>query len=197
MKYYDIQALYLSKRYKFFTSGVYNLNIFGIRSKDRTADLFNDIIGAAYTDEFNQKQLLTFKATTDPGAYWLGSRMGNFQGTGILIPGQYFSAFKLGIHKGKYPALTQSEKAKFKVWRDSDQDGKLDLNGKIYDDISGLNLHTTSFINNIKNVGAYSAGCQVIQNDKDFLVFMAIINRSAEIYGDYFTYTLFDENTNA
>lgn len=195
MNYHDLQSLYLSHRYRFFNSGIYNVNIFGIRSKDRTADLFNDVIGIAYLDEFNEKHVLTFKGTTDPGAYWLGSKMGNFQGTGILIPGQYSSALKIGKHKGKYPALVQSEKAKFKVWRDSDKDWKLDLDGKVYDDISGLNLHTTSFINDIKNVGAYSAGCQVIQNDKDFLIFMAIINRSIELYGDYFTYTLFDENT--
>jgi len=193
MDYKKLLLAYNWKGYRFFDDGAYNVNLFGIRSKDRTADIFNDTLGIAYRDEFNQPNILLFKATTDPGSYFLNFKMGNKEGTAILVPGQYSSCFKIGMHKG-YEALIQSNKAKFKVWRDCDQDGKLTIGGMIYDDVTGLNVHTTSFINEIEKVGAYSAGCQVIQNDKDLQIFLSVIKRSAEIYGDYFSYTLFDES---
>ena len=120
-------------------------------------------------------------------------KMGNANGTFILKPGQYKGALKLGKHKGRYDALVQSEKAKFVGWRDNNADRLLTMLGQLYTDVTGLNLHTTSFINEIEKIGAYSAGCQVIQDDKEFLIFMEIIKKSAELYGDHFTYTLFEE----
>ena len=192
MDYKTLLLAYNWKGYRFFDTGAYNINIFGIRSRDSTADIFNDTLGIAYRDEFNQPNILLFKATTDPGSYFLNFKMGNKAGTAILIPDQYYSCFEIGLHKGKYEALIQSDEAKFKVWRDYNKDGELDLSGPVYDDVKGLNCHTTSFINEIEKVGAYSAGCQVIQNDKDFAIFLSVIKRSAEIHGNCFSYTLLD-----
>lgn len=193
MNYDVLQKLYSKNGYNFFDSGVYNVNIFGIRSEDRFADVFNDKIGVAFRDFTHSKRVLLFKATTDPGVYFLGGTMGNCNGTAILMPGQYRSCWKLGYHKGKYEALVQSEKSNFKVWRDNDMDGELDFSGDIYNDVTGLNCHTTSFVNEIDKVGAYSAGCQVIQDDIDFNIFLSIIKKSTQLYGEYLSYTLFDE----
>lgn len=47
-----------------------------------------------------------FKATTDPGTYWLLQPM-QPQGTAILSEGQYPDAWQLGLHRGQYLALVQ------------------------------------------------------------------------------------------
>ncbi len=147
----------------------------------------------AYLDDFGNETLLLFKATTKPGLHWLKNSLGNINGTAILIPGQYRSCWKLGYHKG-YKALQQNGEGIFKVWRDNDSDGELDINGPVYEDVQGLNGHTTSFKNEIEKVGAYSAGCQVIQDDLDFNIFLSVISKSASKYGDTFSYTLLDED---
>ncbi|MEI2737870.1 MAG: hypothetical protein V9F01_03695 [Chitinophagaceae bacterium] len=47
-----------------------------------------------------------FRATTDPGNYWLKTFM-NRNGTAILKPGQYKHSHRIGVHRGKYQALVQ------------------------------------------------------------------------------------------
>ena len=190
--YDNLKSLYAQKDYAFFDTGSYNLNLFGIRSELGEVDEFNDIIGMAFRNDFGDEQVVCFKATTDPGLYWLKNKMGNINGTAILCPGQYRQCWDLGFHKG-YQALQQSPVAKFKVWRDNDADGDLDESGTLYADVSGLNCHTTSFKNDVEKVGRYSAGCQVIQDDLDFHQFMSIIKKSANKYGSRFSYTLFRE----
>lgn len=192
LDYHKIRSTYLKHGYVFF-DGAYNINIFGVRSSDKTADVFNDVIGIAYQDYLNVERVVLYKATTDPGAYFLNQKMGNAEGTAILIPTQYRSCWELGFHNGKYQALVQSDSSQFKVWRDKNKDGVLDPYGKIYDDVTGLNCHTTSFFKEVENVGAYSAGCQVIQDDEEFSEFLSIVKQSSEMYGNSFSYTLFDE----
>ena len=193
LDYQQLMNVFNRKGYSFFDSNGYNINIFGIRSNDSLVDEFNDWIGIAFKDVIGNAQIITFKATTDPGYYWLKKKNGNINGTAILCPGQYRKCWQLGTHKG-YEALQQSAFAKFKVWRDSDSDGVLDKTGRIYNDVSGLNCHTTSFLRDVNRVGQYSAGCQVIQDDLDFMIFLSIVKKSASLYGDYFSYTLLEEN---
>jgi hypothetical protein len=45
-------------------------------------------------------------ATTDPGTFWLRNLM-NPQGTAIVKQGQYIGSHGIGMHRGKYLALTQ------------------------------------------------------------------------------------------
>ncbi|MCK5137798.1 MAG: hypothetical protein KAR19_18575 [Bacteroidales bacterium] len=193
LDYNKLQDNILSKGFAFFDDGTYNLNIFGIRSSDVQVDEFNDYIGIAYRDDFNNPCLKLFKATTKPGLYWLKNKLGNIKGTAILSPGQYRGCWSLGYHKS-YQALVQKGMGNFQVWRDNDSDGDLDMEGQVFNDVRGLNLHTTSFKNDIDQVGAYSAGCQVIQDDLDFQIFLSIILRSANIYGNTFSYTLLEQN---
>lgn len=72
------------------------------------------------------------------------------------------------------------------VWAkmNRDQDGVFDFDGPIYEDVTGLNDHTTR-AHDINNVGGFSAGCTVTQDDKEHMIKMAICMRSAELYGNY------------
>nr|WP_321409351.1 hypothetical protein [uncultured Carboxylicivirga sp.] len=192
--YTIIKMAYIKKGYRFYDNGKpYNVNIFGIRNDILTPDAFDDVIGVAYRDEFNQTHVLVFPATTDPGVKYLGDTLGHPKGTFVLAPGQYKKAWTLDFHKGRYEALVQSPSAKFVGYRDDNRDFQLNPTDKLFSDVTGLNCHTTSFVNDVEKVGAYSAGCQVIQHSLDFQIFLSVVKKSSKLYGNSFTYTLFDE----
>lgn len=192
MIYSEVKALFECLGHQFFDAGAYNVNLFGIRRGLDRVDEFNDILGVAFRDDQGNPICLEHKGTTKPGLYWLKNRKGNINGTAILQPDQYPGCWMMGDHK-EYEALVQKGMP-FKVWRDGDEDGELDIDGQTFDDVTGLNMHTTSFINEIDRVGAYSAGCQVRQKDEDHRMVMEVIKRSASIWGNSFTYTLIDQN---
>jgi hypothetical protein len=189
-RYEQIRMMYDANGYQFFVDP-YALNIFGIRDGYDVVDEFNDVLGIAFVDGFGNPVVMEFKGTTKPGLYYLKKKLGNKNGTAILVPGQYIRCWKFGLHSGKYEALRQNG-SPFKVWRDNDSDGEFDVDGKKWGNVTGLNLHTTSFINEIEKVGAYSAGCQVFQRDEDFVVVMALIKKAMYKWRtDIFSYTLF------
>lgn len=195
--YEFVRKLYSAKGYRFYDSGQYNVNLFGIRNKDLTiVDSFNDLIGVAYIDEFLNKQCLVFQGTTKPGLTYLKDKLGNPNGTGILCEGQFQKCWFIDVHnKGtvhEHEAYRQAFAGAFKVWRDANKNGKLDCTGPIYTDVSGLNGHTTRHFDIVK-VGGFSAACQVVQDDKEHQIWMSVGKRSAELYGNVFTYTLFRE----
>jgi len=190
MIYSEVKALFECHGHRFYDKGSYNVNLFGIRNGYDTVNEFNDILGIAFRDDLGNPIVIEHRGTTKAGLYWLKSKMGNANGTALLQPDQYPNCWKIGDHKG-YEALVQKGMP-FKVWRDADQDGQLDHDGKTYTDVTGLNMHTTSFINEIDKVGAYSAGCQVRQKKEDHKVIMEILKRSAALYGNSFTYTLIE-----
>lgn len=191
--YDQIKQLYASKNYPFYL-GAYNINLFGIRASSRAVDQFNDVLGIAFKDEFGNPVLLMHKATTKPGLYFLKEKLGNPQGTFILIPGHYPKCWMKGKHKGRYDALVQSDIATFQGYRDRDSDGELDYGGIKYKNVTGLNMHTTSFVSQKDKVGAYSAGCQVRKDYRDHIVAMGIVNKSLDLYGKYLSYALFLEH---
>jgi hypothetical protein len=43
-------------------------------------------------------------------------------------------------------------------------------------------------------IDKWSAGCQVIAANSDFKLFMEVVNKSAKLYGNSFTYTLVESN---
>ncbi|WP_420581945.1 hypothetical protein [Reichenbachiella sp.] len=192
MIYSEVKELFEALGHRFYDHGAYNVNLFGIRKRGSVNE-FDDILGIAFRDDMGNPVVIEHKGTTKPGLYWLKSKKGNANGTAILQPGQYPGCWMLGEHKG-YPALVQKGMP-FKVWRDGDEDGELDYEGKTYTDVTGLNMHTTSFNNEIDKVGAYSAGCQVRQFDEDHIAVIEILKRSAAKYGNSFSYTLIDFNS--
>src|SRR5258706_8646638 len=106
------------RRYKTFLRP-FELNIVGIRSNSTIPNSFDDSINIFFKNNQGIWVFQSFKATTDPGTYWLKNPL-NPQGTAILKEGQYISSHAIGLHRGKYPALVQVRPVT--VIRDYDRD---------------------------------------------------------------------------
>lgn len=174
-----------------FTSGILNLNIVGIRtaSEHSEPNSFDDRMCVVYKDDQGWVSR-TWQITTDPGRYWLQHPM-NINGTAILCPGQYRGSHVIAKHRGQYDALCQRGGA-VKVFRDRNKNTVIDMEpGTMTEGMYGINIHKAGAIS--ERVDRWSAGCQVFSHEADFLAFMALCRKSAEIYGPRFTYTLIDE----
>ena len=180
-----VKAAYAANGYTLSTNGDYNLNIFGIRTNDPVSNAFNDVVGVLFKVD-GEWVLKKYDATTDPGIYWRNNLM-NVNGTAILQPGFYKGAFRIGMHQGKYEALVQN--VPFKFWRDKNKDDTLDMEGKTYTEVAGVNLHHAGAAS--IQVDKWSAGCQVIANRDNFNELMSIVHKSQA--GNTFSYALFTE----
>jgi hypothetical protein len=187
----QIKNVLKEKRYVFFDKKPYTLNIIGIRSNHKVANEYDDLLYLIYRDESLEEQIHEFPITTDPGSYWLENPL-NVDGTAILVPGQYIGSHTLGLHRGKYEALTQ--KGPVKVWRDNNKDQTLNEEGKIYEGFYGINIHRSHSVSKSQAVEKWSAGCQVFQDPDDYQFFIECCKKSAEMYGVSFTYTLLTEH---
>lgn len=166
-----------------------NLNIFGVRSSKRRVNEFDDFLYVVYRNHNKEWRIHQWEITTDPGLTTLHNPL-NSKGTAILVPGQYKSAYKLGLHRNRYKALVQ-EGAPVKVYRDYNQDSSLDLDECTIDEgFFGINIHKAG--SDSTQVNDWSAGCQVFKRSSDFNEFIDLCSTSAKIYGNSFTYTLFD-----
>lgn len=176
--------------YAFFSNGDYNLNIIGIRNKDRVANTFNDYICLFYKVD-GKWQERYYPATTDPGSYYLKDPMSKL-GTAIMVPYQYRSTYKIDLHKGQYEALCQRKN--IAVYRDNTKDNYLDLDPRTIEiGLFGVNIHRSSTTGTSTQVDKWSAGCNVIANIDNYNEFMSLCKKSSQLYGNSFTYTLFDE----
>jgi len=187
----EVKAVMRSKDYWVFGNEQrgYDLNLFGIRSKDRTANVFNDVIGVMYLESGGWCSFM-FPATTDPGLYWR-ENPSNVEGVAVLAPGQYLGAYRIGSHRG-YPALQQHKPVK--VFRDNDRDPLLDLRpSTIREGMYRINIHRASPTSASPFVNRWSAGCQVLADPIHFHFLMSLARKSASIFGNSFTYTLLDE----
>ena len=173
-----------------FENGDYDINIIGVRSAERHAGAFDDVIHLAFKVK-GRWQHHEFAATCDPGVYWLEN--GRSEGTAILVPGHYRGCWQLGLHRGRYTALTQCKPVQ--VYRDNNRDEIIDMDdGNIYKGIFGINIHRAHSQFEVLSVGKYSAGCQVIQNINDFDVLINACEKQANQRGwTKFSYTLIEE----
>ena len=81
-----------------------------------------------------------------------------------------------------------------KVFRDPDRDHEHDRDaGTIDEGMFGINIHRSRKYGEADLVNSYSAGCQVFKNTTDFNDFMKLANKSADKFGNSFTYTLISE----
>lgn len=176
--------------YPFF-KGDYNINLIGIRSADAHANTFNDVLLVIY--QVDQKtHVHAFPLTTDPGVYYRENPI-NVDGTAILVPGHYRSCWQVGAHQGKYKALVQ--RGLMSVYRDNNGDNKLDADDdSIQTGHFGINLHRAADNKSSLQVDRWSAGCQVLADPNDFNLVMALVNKSAAMYGPRFSYTLLTED---
>ena len=178
--------------YAVFERGDYNLNIFGIRSKNHRANKFDDFLGCAFKID-GLWRVEYWEATTDPGRYWL-QNPGRVAGTAILVPGQYRGVYKIGNHK-TYEALVQTG-GKVRVYRDANRDGNLDMDSStIESGYFGINIHRSSSRGSSSNVEKWSAGCQVHKSIHSFNRMMQLAHKQVESgQGRSFTYTLLTED---
>lgn len=169
----------------------FELNIIGIRSKEVKPNRFDDELHVFYKVAPFRWEHHLFKITTDPGTYWLENPM-QPKGTAILKQGQYIDAYSMGMHRGLYTALVQVKPVS--VIRDYDRNAVLDFNnGKEEKGMFGINIHRASRSGTTVSVDRNSAGCQVFENASDFETFMRLCERHRKLYGNKFTYTLFDD----
>jgi len=174
--------------YAVFEDGLYNLNIIGIRSKDSVPNTFDDRLCVAYKDA-DGWLTRTWAATTDPGRYYLENPM-NVAGTAVLKPGQYRSAFRIGMHRGQYEALVQCKNVD--VYRDINRNAVVDPDTTVtYRGTYGINIHKAG--GHSTSVDKWSAACQVFANSSDFQSFMDLCRKQVSERGWHrFTYTLIE-----
>jgi len=189
----QIQKAVESKEYRWFEGGDYNLNIVGIRNSEtngKVTNKFDDWVTVSYSVN-GELKYNEFKATTDPGSHWEKNLL-NKDGVAILVPNQYRGSHTIGLHQGKYEALRQHKP--LKVYRDKNKDGVYDfLEENIQEGIFGINIHKAGkFKNGSTQIDKWSAGCQVLSKESDFNLFMELVNKSAKLYGNSFTYTLIE-----
>ena len=190
----EIENTMVSKGYKYFTGGDYDVNIIGVRNSDtknRVTNAFDDCMTLSYKVEGEWK-FHCYKCTTDPGTHWVENIMRE-DGVAILKPGQYRGSHKLRLHAGKYLALGQ--KKPLLVYRDDNRDNNYDLlEESVQEGIFGINIHRATGKKGGKStrVDKWSAGCQVIASYNDFEEFLGICKESSLIWGNSFSYTLLE-----
>lgn len=173
------------------------LNIVGIRNNKPSSPVeFDDKIALFYFDKDGRLQGRICPATTDPSVDLLKTPLeGNEQrGTAILKSGQYKDTYQIGIHRGRYSALVQSQSKPVTVIRDNDRDAYINYFAPTSTGIYGINIHRASRgKSNERIIGPDSAGCQVFRDEKDFDEMMLLAARHRSLYGNVFTYTLIDQ----
>ena len=188
----QIETAVKAKGYKWFENGDYNLNIVGVRNAETLNEVtnkFDDHLTLSYKvdGEWNYH---CFDATTDPGKHWVDNVL-NEAGVAILKENQYRGSHKIGLHQGKYEALRQQKPVQ--VYRDNNLDDCYDMDeSTLQEGIFGINIHRATKWEGKKStqIDKWSAGCQVIAANDDFRLFMEICNKSKDIWGNSFTYTL-------
>ncbi len=169
----------------------YNLNIVGIRSSENIPDVFNDVLYVfwKFKGVWHERK---YVITTDPGLYYLKNPV-NVKGTAILKEQQVKRSHRLGLHRGRYQALTQQRP--LTVIRDFDRDSNLDYNsGREETGYFGINIHNSGKrLSRIVN--KWSAGCQVHENPVSYRDFIQVCRNAKHIWGNNFTYTLLNERS--
>ena len=185
-----------SKGYAFFgleNKAAYNVNIIGVRSDEDIFNEFDDALVVIYRDKKKNWEVRSYSITTDPGKIWMEKPM-NSKGCAILVPDQYRGVYKIDGHgKTRYEALCQRG-GEVSVYRDANLDHEHDRDaGTITTGNYGINIHRSRSTGESELVNSYSAGCQVFKNASDFKDFMKLVNKSADKFGNSFTYSLLNE----
>lgn len=181
-----IEDVYARRGWRTY-SGVYDLNLFGIRVG--RVNSWADVIGCLYTSEAGRRVLECWDATTIPGRPGLVATQPNPEGVAILPTGFYPSLWMRGSHKGRYSCLTQA--GPVTVVRDGDKDGALDLDGRRQTGMFGIQLHHGD---GAPVVGPYSLGCQATHWPEDLYRLLSLLGmQERHGHGSRLSYGLMDE----
>jgi hypothetical protein len=156
--------------------------IVGIRSNDNLPNQFDDLIGVV-----NKTKITWFTGTTNPGTHWLKNLL-NPKGAAVLKPNQYVNSWKLGLHQGKYTALTQCRPVT--VFRDKNLNDIAEETAVVDTGLFGINIHRANDKLISKIIDKWSAGCQVLNNPVEFNELLSLCKASGK---NEFTYTLLKE----
>ena len=189
----QIEDAVLCKGYKWFENGDYNLNIVGVRNSNTNQEItnkFDDKVTVSYSVN-GELKYEEWDATTDPGIYYSENLL-NPDGVAILKPNQYRSTYQIGLHQGKYEALTQ--RLPVEVYRDDNRDDNYNLDEySLQEGMFGINIHRAgTFVNGSTQIDKWSAGCQVLSKESDFNLLMELAENARALYGNSFTYTLIE-----
>ena len=168
----------------------FDVNIVGVRNAStgqKVTNAFDDVLTISYKENGEWK-FHSWSATTDPGKKGV-LEYHNAAGVARLVEGQYRGSHTIRLHQGKYEAWGQAKNVK--VYRDANKD--LTYNeDKIQEGVFGINIHKagadSTYVEN------WSEGCQVFKKSADFDAFMVICNKSKNIHGNSFTYTLIESS---
>lgn len=193
--YDKIKQSVLTKGYKFFDTGNYNLNIVFERTSDVFTDFFTDKCHIAYREK-NLPYVLSVPCSTKAGFYYVNNPI-TYQGvTGVavIMPKQYLGVYEFVddyVTWLNYPFFRQIKGMDY--WRDFDKDTDLD---KVQPQINqnfgthfhrGSNPSVTGY-----HIYNWSAGC-LISEEPYFKQVVELARKSVLIYGDKFSITVLEE----
>ncbi len=176
--------------YATFEEKDFDLNLIGIRSRNRTPGRFDDLFMCIYRhgDQYVQEEYI---CTVDPSAEQHLDPT-NPKGVAILKAGQYRGAYSLDMHRGKYLALCQRN-AEVTVYRDNTLDRTSD-HIREESGYFGINLHRAHEYKIVESTKWYSMGCTVIQHPSDFARLISLCQIQRKLHGyEKFTYTLLED----
>lgn len=203
LTYEFVAAAYQRKRYRFFASGPYDLNLFAIRNgnRDFRLDAFDDLVGVAYLDYVSRPCVQAWSCTTDPGLTHITHPVfaeAIRAGAAFIAPGQYRQAFRVGYHgAGTYRHEALIQCAAMDYYRVKDADGNIPDLEKMprANGIYATNIHHAWPSGVPSKIGNASAGCVVLQRAEDLAALVRLARmQNVHNFGSLVTFTLFNES---
>lgn len=187
----QIEKAVKAKGYAWFEGAKdYDANLVSIRNSEvskKVTNVFDDLLTLTFKVN-GQWQSYYWAITTDPGTKAV-KEYHNPNGVARVVPGQYRGMWAIGLHQGKYKAMTQVKPVK--VYRDKNKDMTFD-EVIIQEGLFGINGHRSNPTTESAYVENWSEGCQVFKRVKDFNEFMELCEKARAIHGNSFTYTLLE-----
>jgi hypothetical protein len=172
--YTDSQLLNKVKSLPSFNGFPQDFWILGVQSEEDTFNVFDDKFYIFKGQQF----IMVTSGTTNAGKNGLMNYDDyNAEGVAVIKTNEfYYNVWKFGLHKGKMEALKQVRP--FLISRDGDKDKKIE-EGHSIPVMCGINFHSNTYnlkATEIKEIiGAWSLGCQVVNNMKKYLEIIELV----------------------
>lgn len=188
-----VRHLYLKCGYPFHEKGDFNVNFFGVRQHDADSSVagqWDDVLGVMYRHPKKGWLHMLYEASVDAGSYYCQNPLNKY-GTANMKEGYYRGLYARGLHNKRFEALRQVSNVT--VYRDNNRDNVIDLDpSTTQHGMFFTNVHCSfESRQNYKS----SAGCQVTKarySDDEYWQFLWHFDESAKIWGNKFSYALFN-----